>query len=202
MDAVKQMQSAVNRSFANERGEMVAWTLFDSLATVASTTQTLKFFQQSIATGENRTNMQSAGQLPKPKSFLATELGVKVVNLDGTPFFMDGNATPSIYPLNAIFAKMTGQINVDPSDAFNFHAMNYYNQLDVINDGAATSIGVAGVRSGPADIRIPLKIPIILGSNRAFNVTLKVTTPAEARGYTAANSYIYVFLKGFLKRNQ
>lgn len=203
MGQLRKMGSAVFNEFFKEGTEFVQWTLYDSVLTTAATAQNQVFFQNTIGSVTiSRTNMQSAGQLPKPKSFLVTDMCIKLVNIDGASFEFEGAGTPTIYPPNAIFSRMTGIFFIDPSRKFEWAQPQYNTQIDIFNDGAATPIGSHTLRQGPVNQVIPLKIPLILGANRAFNVELNFTTPAAAGGYTAANTLLYIFLGGYLKRNK
>ena len=56
---------------AKEGRENPDWILYDSLKTTANVSNGLTFFQNTIGSvGKARTNMQNAGSLASPKTFL------------------------------------------------------------------------------------------------------------------------------------
>lgn len=184
----------------NEGRVMIDWIFYDSLLTTVSVNQNLTFFQNTIGTvGIARTNMKSAGQLPSPQTFIITELWFRMFNADGTSFLFAGGAAPAVHPLNVIFNQMTWNIKVEPSIEYEGHGNQIWTQEDYLNDSGAL-LGVSNYPNNPWK-SVKFKAPIPLIANRAFSVNVNLTAPAAAGGYTAANSKLYCFIKGLLRRN-
>jgi hypothetical protein len=198
MSTEKQMLA---NQLKGEGRENLDWILYDSLLTTASATQQLIFFQNALGTvGKARTNMQQAGQLPNPKTMFVTEIGCKVVNLNGTPLFFAGGAGPTIHFSNVLFNSMFFELRLDPATLYEGHGTEFWDQINYMNDTAAT-LGVAALPANNNLKTIKLKKPIIIPSTRSFSLVAQLTTPAAAVGYTAANTAIYFYLKGVMRRN-
>lgn len=194
------VKGMLQNNLKSEGREMIDWMFFDSVITVASTTATFSFFQNTLGTvGVNRTNMKSAGQFPNPQSFAITEMGFRVQNLAGTPFFFAGGAAPTIHPCNVIFGSMTFKVKLEPSTDYEGYGFQFWDQLDYMNDTAAA----LGQQAYPAlgYKTLKFKAPILIPPTRAFSVEATFTTPAAAQGYTAAGTPVYCWIKGLLRRN-
>ena len=197
----KNMRDVVMNQFAQEGFETIDWTLYDSLFTTASATQTLDFFQNSSNTGKARTNMDRGGSLPEPQAFLMTSMEVHVFNANGAPFYIEGAATPQVHPLNVLFSKASMQFSIAPKIMFETHLRSFTEQIDTIQDNG-TDHKATGVIGGNNFRRIyKFRTPILILPQRQFSLKMSLTTPAEAQGYTAANTLIMWTLNGMLRRN-
>jgi len=192
--------------FQNEAYQTVDAVLYDSLfLATASAQNVLTFFQNTIGNvtgGRIRTNMKASGTLPSPQAMLVTEIGYKLLNTDGTSFYMGGNATaPVAYPPNVIAAKGFWDFVVTPSTEYEGHLSQFREQVDFMNDGASTSLGTAPFPNAMNTRVLKLKEPIVLLPNRSFSLNCTVTTPAAAAGYSTTASLMYWYLKGRIRRN-
>lgn len=195
-------QQLKRRQLSMENMETIDWILYDSLYMTASATQTLTFFQNTVGSvGRSRTNMKNAGSLPDPQTFFVEEIGVKLYNDDGTAFVLSKPATEVIYPPNIIFANMFFDFVVDPNVVFEGHGMQFREQQDAVNDGAATTL-TQGALQTAMNLRVmKLKKPIMILPQRSFSVQMTVTTGAAAGGFVAAHTRLSVWLKGQKNRN-
>lgn len=194
----------IQKQAAQEGREYLDWVLYDSLLTTVSITQTLRFFQNTIGgVGRNRTNMKGAGILPSPQSFLIKKIAVAVFNLDGTSFKTAGAGAGAAieYPLNQLLNRAYFDLLVDPSTDYEGHVSQMYEQVDRVNDSTAALLTQAVISGAYKFKSIALKYPIIIRSQRSFGLDMTLTAPAAAGGYTAANSVIYWYLIGELRRN-
>ena len=194
------VRNILRNNLANEGREMIDWKFYDSLLTTVSISQNLTFFQNTIGTTSvDRTNMKSAGQLPSPQSFVITEIAFKLINADGTSLYYSGGATAAIHPANVIFSKFTWNIKVEPSIEYEGHGSDFWEEQGYLND-SGTTLAAWGYPNSPWKT-VKFKAPILLIANRAFSVNVNLTAPAAAQGYTAANTRLYCYLKGLLRRN-
>lgn len=194
------VKGIMQNNLKGEGREMVDWMFYDSVLLTVSVNQTISLFQNTIGTaGIGRTNMKSAGQLPSPQSFIITEIGMRLLNTAGTPFFFAGGAAPTIHPANVIFGALTWNIKVEPSTDYEGHGSQFWSQLDYMNDTAAALGQQAYPQNGYKTVK--LKAPILLPQNRAFSINANLTAPAAAQGFTAAGTPLYCFIKGLLRRN-
>lgn len=197
----KNMKDLVFQQFAQEGYETVDWTLYDSLFTTAGAVQTLDFFQNSSNIGKARSNMERAGSLPEPQAFLITSMEVHIFNADGKPFYLEGAATPQVYPINAIMAKGSMSFNVSPKTMFESHMRMFAEQVDTIQDNGTDHKATGAIGSTMFRRIYKLRTPIIILPQRQFSLKMNITTPAEGQGYTAANTLIMWNLNGMLRRN-
>jgi hypothetical protein len=196
------MADLVYSQFKAEGMENIDWMLYDSAFTAVSSTQTLKFFQNSSSAGKSRTNMTVAGQLPDPQAFLCTGVDCLIYNVDGAPMYTGGNTAPGIYPVNALLSKAYMKINVSPKDMFETHMREFYSPVDVAAVSSATPTSVAGTINGMLFRKgYKFQIPIMILPQRHFELEMTLTTPADGLGYTAANTLIMWVMKGLLRRN-
>lgn len=195
------MQDLVYQQFQKEGMENVDWCLYDYMTTSASTTQTLKFFQNSSSVGKTRSNMPIAGQLPDPQAFLVTGIECIVYNLDGASFETTIGGTDVIYPINSMLAKSHMDINIAPKTMFESHMRSFYSQVDQIAVASATDQSAAGINTAFFKRSYKFQVPLLILPQRHFELNMTLTTPAEGGGYTAANTVIMWQLKGLLRRN-
>lgn len=197
-------QNILENQFNNEGRENLDWILYDSLFTVASAAQTLTFFQNTVGgVGRGRTNMKNAGMLPSPQAMLVTEIGLRIMNNNGTPFFQHaaGAGAAVNLPLDIMIATGFFDIIVEPRTEYEGHLMQFKQTTEQVID---TPAALATVQGSPSSVNLQslkLKKPIVLGPNRAFSLRLTLTTPAASGGYVAANTLIYFIFKGILRRN-
>jgi hypothetical protein len=197
-------QNILENQFNNEGRENLDWILYDSLFTVASATQTLTFFQNTVGgVGRGRTNMKNAGMLPSPQAMLVTEIGLRFMNNNGTCFFSHGAGAGAAVqlPLDIMIATGFFDIIVEPRTEYEGHLMQFRQTSEQVLDTPAALATVQNTPMGMNLQSIKLKKPIVLGPNRAFSLRLTLTTPAAAGGYVAANTLVYFIFKGILRRN-
>ncbi len=198
-------QNILSNQFNNEGRENLDWILYDSLYTVASTNQTLTFFQNTIGgVGRSRTNMKNAGMLPSPQAMLITEISLRIFNSDGTSMWSSGVAGMTAIvpnPIEIMIATGFFDIIVEPRTEYEGHLMQFRQAQEHVVDTAATGGAQAAVPGAGNLQSIKLKKPIVIGSNRAFSLRCQLTTPAAGNGYSPAVTLIYFILKGILRRN-
>lgn len=196
------VKNILKNNTKGEQRELMDWMLYDSyLLATASANQTITLFQNTVGgVGIARTNMQSAGMLPSPKSFIITGISMFLLNSDGTPFFFAGGAGPSVHPANVIFNQMTWKLKVDPSTDYEGHGSEFWDSPDYMNDTVAV-LGVAPVSPMKKWKTINFKAPVLLAANRSFNVEVNLTTPAAGTGYSITKTLLYCKLNGLLRRN-
>ena len=195
------MADMVYNQFQKEGMENVDWTLYDSMFTTAGSTQTLKFFQNSTSLGKARTNMTVAGQLSDPQAFLITSIDCIMFNKDGSPFTETGAGTAVVYPLNTIMAQMYFRIHVSPKDLFESHGRLLYSQVDNGISTSSSGTQTTNINNVFFKRSYRFQVPIIILPQRHFELEATFTTPAEAGGYTAANTLMLWLFRGILRRN-
>lgn len=198
-------KSLVLNNRAKEGEEVLDWMLYDSLFTTANTAQQLIFFQNTLgAVGRNRTNMKNAGMLPSPQKFVVNQIMFKFFNVTGASFTATsaGAGAAVIYPINAMISRANFDVVLEPATVYEGHLSSMYEQLNYLMDAPASLLGTALSPTAFYYKTLKLRYPIIIDSNRSFAVRLNITTPAEAGGYTAANTLIMVYMMGDMLRNR
>jgi hypothetical protein len=196
--ALKNRKSEVK----TESFQGIHWEYWSRVFTkAASSTQTLDFFTD-VVTG--MTNMEQAGQIPKGYSFDINHIALNIFNLDGTAFFNQGGASPSISPLNAIIAQGSMSIIRGQTTDFMstltrfFQPMNYFNGGTPSSNLCATVVYPLASTTG----KRRLLAPITIIGGKTFKGQMTITTQAAALGYTVANTVIEMVLEGILIRSK
>lgn len=188
----------------NEQFEYRDWFLYDTMFSVVSATQILRFFQQNGGTvGRAITNMTGNGQLPAPEIFFATELMFCMFNTTGVPFVMTytggAGGGAAVCQYEQILSSMFFDLRIEPSVEFQGHGRMLRDQQNVAIDVAA-----AAVSGGPTNNLIAkvlkFKTPLTILPNRSFSLDMTVTTPAAGGGYAAATTAFFWGLRGVKRR--
>lgn len=203
---LSELKNAALMEKNNEQFEYRDWFIYDTMFSVVSSTQTLRFFQQNGGTvGRALTNMTGNGQLPAPEVFFVHELVFSAFNTGGVPFVMTytggAGGGAAVCQIEQIYSSMFFDFRIEPSVEFQGHGRLLRDQQNVAIDVAA-----AAVSGGPTNVLqakvLKLKTPIIIFPNRSFSLDMTITTPAAGGGYAAATSAFFWGLRGIKRRSK
>lgn len=199
-DFVKNM---LKNAVGGENREQIDWIFYDSLTMTASVTQELVFFQQSIGTvGRARTNMKTPGMLPSPQSFVATEIGMVVDYTAACDLYVQETSTGwEKHPLTALFDQLYWDFNLSPSRKYEGTGFQFWKTPTYLFNGAALAPGGTDWTPKNPYKSLLFEVPITIPSKRSFDVTVHCTLPADKLGFVAATNLLYVYLRGYLRRN-
>lgn len=195
------LSQLIKNEKSGEKFEYIDDTIFSVKMTVASTLQTLNFFQDNITIGEHLTNMEGqAGVINANEDFILMKLLCKIYNLDGASLFMDSAGTALKNPFNAIIAKATYKVMRSGNPLYSGNLLEIFEPVHKMNDGASTSLGVDAYQLAPSPGVKRFTVPLVFTAGKTVKIEFKLTTPAEGSGYTAANTAIMFLMQGFRKR--
>ena len=194
----------IMREKRGQSADVLDWLAYDSIVCGAAATQkAASFFGNTVSSvGKARTNMKNSNQFPGGQDMLIYEIECRLMNSDGSAFFFDGDgATPGVFPLNIIFNTMFWSFKLNDSEIYQGHGSQFFKNIDIMNDGASTSLGVSPI-GGQNPYRIlRLTNPLIVPATQTFSLDANFTTPASAAlGYSTTLSLMYFYIKGITRK--